>query len=78
MQKYEKLEKIGEGMTRTFPAFVSFVHECRVFSIDSVTRGKFFFYFIVVNDRYLWDRFQSKTQRNARDSGAEKSTTRRG
>lgn len=40
MQKYEKLEKIGEGMTRTFLAFV---HECWVFSIDSVTRGKFFF-----------------------------------
>ena len=27
MQKYEKLEKIGEGMTRAFPIFV---HECRV------------------------------------------------
>ena len=48
MQKYEKLEKIGEGMARTFPAFV---HECRVLiSIDSVMRGNFFFYFIVIND----------------------------
>lgn len=48
MQKYEKLEKIGEGMVRTFPAFV---HECRVLIfIDSVMRGNFFFYFIVIND----------------------------
>lgn len=74
MQKYEKLEKIGEGMVRTFPAFV---HECRVLIlIDSVMRGNFFFTSLSQTiRRYLWDRFQSKTQRNARDSSAETSTT---
>lgn len=77
MQKYEKLEKIGEGMVRTFPAFV---HECRVLIlIDSVMRGNFFFTSLSQTiRRYLWDRFQSKTQRNARDSSAETSTTWRG
>ena len=41
MQKYEKLEKIGEGICRTFPVFV---HECRV-SVNRFRplRGKFFF-----------------------------------
>lgn len=41
MQKYEKLEKIGEGMVQTFPAFV---HECRVLILidSSVMRGNFF------------------------------------
>jgi len=82
MQKYEKLEKIGEGMARPSPAFV---HECRVsigllnFNFDSVMRGKFFFTSLSSTiRRYLWNRFQSKTQRNARDSSAETSTTRRG
>lgn len=41
MQKYEKLEKIGEGMVRTFPAFV---YECRVLVNGfRPLRGKFFF-----------------------------------
>lgn len=45
MQKYEKLEKIGEGMPLTFPAFCAWIHvECRftkfIFSIS--LRGKKF------------------------------------
>lgn len=43
-------------------------------------RGKIFYFFnslFLTFFRYLWNRFQSETQRNARDSSTEKSKTRR-
>lgn len=36
-------------------------------------RGKCIHFIVITFCRYLWNRFQSKTQRNARDSGAEAS-----
>ena len=36
-------------------------------------RGKCIQFIVITFCRYLWNRFQSKTQRNARDSGAEAS-----
>lgn len=43
MQKYEKLEKIGEGMAWTFPALcMNAEHRFTEFNFDSVMRGKIF------------------------------------
>lgn len=76
MQKYEKLEKIGEGIPSTFTAFCAWIHlECRFtkFPFAISLRGKCIQFIVITFCRYLWNRFQSKTQRNARDSGAEAS-----
>lgn len=78
MQKYEKLEKIGEGI-------VAIVWPLCIYGSWSIVlqyplRGKIFYFFnslFLTFFRYLWNRFQSETQRNARDSSTEKSKTRR-
>lgn len=47
MQKYEKLEKIGEGMARRSSVFVHEMlnaeYRFTEFNFDSVMRGKFYF-----------------------------------
>lgn len=75
MQKYEKLEKIGEGITTKLCVFM---HGFWVSFYNIHCAGKFFFISLFLTIyRNLWNRFQSKAQGNARDSSAETSETRR-